>query len=685
MPRSSNDDDYMDYWGGSGPSGGPGGSAGSVGQGGLGGSHGSGGRSGGGSSRGSANDYHAQGGPGGNFSNQGGLGGGGYDGPSFAGSGTSFADSGSTYGDVNAGGVSFGGNRSSGPSDAGMDSYFAGPSPVGVAAGQGGLAGAVGGSNRNDFFGGGLGAAIGSGLGSRSTYGAREAGGLAVSNPVGRGLGRSQPTQAQMEMAALLAAIAIPESGQRWGAKYRDKDITDFSDHPRTHKQIPSGPNKGKFSSASGPFQFIEGTWDWLSGVTGVKDFSHRSNVTNAVALAKDTYDRLGRNHKSLEEAIAARDFEDLTRVMSDQWEGVRNTRAGRAQFARDFENELAKLAPQDHRTGAHITDAAQVFTNPDGSRVATPASATFTTEQRTPTTGFVAEVLGHIGPASLASVAAEVPSTQSRQFPVSMDIEDRLVSLPDLGNGDFPGRVPVDFPTPQNPGLWTNPYPGVDLEDRPGSKTEPTAPTPRGLNVSTEPSEPTFEQTYLNPASNAAVPTNAPVPQQRGNTTVRDVSPVPSDWQRPTGDRWAGARESDVGFGDYGPGDPWRGLREVADQQPASVAEQRLKSIGGRLLSGTIDSGLALLPGVGLVNLASKLATGRTIGQHIVAGEMDVIESWANSLKGEGTSPAFGEATSNVVSGDDPGEDADVDDFVATYLTTGQSNPSPAVRWGRL
>lgn len=660
-----------------------------------------GGRSSGGRSSGSASNndggYFSQGGPAGNSAGMGGLGGG-YDGPSFAGSGSDFADAGSSYGRDGAGDHSSTSAPSGrAPSGPGNDGYYGGTSPVGIAAGQGGLGGAVSG-NRTDYFGGGIGSAIGNGLGSRSTYGQSLAGGIAVSSPVGqvgrglnvsdgyRQMGRSlaeagvrnlsapgrnlssverarigATTSMPMEMAALLAAVAIPESAKDWAAKFRDR-VTDFTRHPGNAKTITRGHTKGLSSSAAGAFQFIQDTYRSLANRLGLTDFSPRSQTIAAVSLAKELYANHGRNHESLEAALEARDFDDIKEALgktnsrghSIGWEGITIQSADR--LSRNFENELAGLkADTDIRTDATIDEAGQVFTNLDGSTVATPARATFETKAGKGTDQFTNQVYGYL---TADLTPAAIPAATDPTVPTS--------SVPAVAqDGLIPEHAPPTLGRPETPGLWTNPFPGVDLEDRPGSVYT-------GANEG--PAEDTFERDYLQPAqpTTTAAPPNTPMPVQQEDTTVRDV--VPADWNRPERDPWEGLRVAEGNDGQ--PQDPWQGLR---GQQVEAV-----RSLGGRLLAGTIDTGLALIPSFGIVNLGVRLTSGKTLGEHLVDGDLDTVEDWQNQISGSDTSDvAISASPSPDPELDEEADDDPVDDFAANYLG-GQSNPSPSLRWGR-
>lgn len=635
MPRSSNDD-YMDYYGGSGPSGGPGGSAGSVGQGGLGGSHGSGGRS-----AGSGRSSGGYGGSGGSdYGNQD-AGGRSFNDSPFSGSGVSDygGDGGSSYGQHGAGNVSAagGGNRG-GRTDPGNDGgYFAGQGPSAGAVGQGGLGGSVGrglGGSRSGFS-SGLGGNIGRGLGSRSTYGQSEAGGLAVSNSVGRGLGRGRG------LAALVPNGLIDTA---------EKASNNIAELTWASWATPKNMNENVLTSVRDLVDRVGKSVRVTSGWRSRNHSSERNKRTpgahnRGTALdldlskmtdAEKTSFLVGLSEKGFKGFITYGSMPDIVHVdmglpHRPDTHHMHNRSARHFGSAPDWhkaaKEQIAAGIPSGLNAPREDIEPGAMRTGP-----AIPSAA-----PRTP--------LEDIDPGNMVSGPA-VPTPAPRQ---------------ELGepprNPDYQQSMPT---VPRNP----------DYAE------------PRDLGTSTELEKSTFEETYLEPAATAP-PTNAPTPRQRGDTTIRDV-PLPDqygDYPRDK-DPWAGARERDIGFADGPVGDPWDGLREVTEAQPTNEVEQRLKSIGGRLISGTIDTGLAMIPGVGIVNLATKMVSGLTIGEAIASGAFDEVEDWANQLEGS-DSDSIISPERNTERGDPADAPDTVEDFVQTYLG-GQSNPTPALRWGR-
>jgi muramidase (phage lysozyme) len=97
------------------------------------------------------------------------------------------------------------------------------------------------------------------------------------------------------EALAFLDAISGPESRGLYDIRYGGGRFSDFADHPRTHKKITSGPNKGKTSSAAGRYQITETTWDnVIQPALNLPDFSPQSQDIAAWYLAQQDYKRKG-------------------------------------------------------------------------------------------------------------------------------------------------------------------------------------------------------------------------------------------------------------------------------------------------------------------------------------------------------------------------------------------------------
>jgi muramidase (phage lysozyme) len=98
---------------------------------------------------------------------------------------------------------------------------------------------------------------------------------------------------------AVIGTISDKESHGKYNIMYGGGTFSDYSDHPRIEHLITKGPNKGKYSSAAGRYQFTQRTWDTLSKKLGLKDFSPESQDRAAWELAQEDYKR--NTHRSLD------------------------------------------------------------------------------------------------------------------------------------------------------------------------------------------------------------------------------------------------------------------------------------------------------------------------------------------------------------------------------------------------
>jgi muramidase (phage lysozyme) len=92
------------------------------------------------------------------------------------------------------------------------------------------------------------------------------------------------------EGRALLDTIAGTES-PGYDVIYGGQRFTDFSKHPNIAVEIRSGPNRGKFSTAAGRYQFLFSTWADLQEELGLPDFSPTSQDKAAWHLAQKVYE----------------------------------------------------------------------------------------------------------------------------------------------------------------------------------------------------------------------------------------------------------------------------------------------------------------------------------------------------------------------------------------------------------
>jgi muramidase (phage lysozyme) len=117
---------------------------------------------------------------------------------------------------------------------------------------------------------------------------------------------------------ALLETIAGPESAGDYNVMYGGGQFDSFDDHPRQPVLITSGPNKGKYSSAAGKYQFLGSTWDDIAGRYDIPDFSPANQDQAAWALATEEYKRdTGRD---LEADLAAGDLSRVAPSLKNQW-----------------------------------------------------------------------------------------------------------------------------------------------------------------------------------------------------------------------------------------------------------------------------------------------------------------------------------------------------------------------------
>lgn len=166
---------------------------------------------------------------------------------------------------------------------------------------------------------------------------------------------------------ALLNTIAGTESRGAYNIIYGGTRFTDDSDHPRINVKIKSGPNKGKYSSAAGKYQFVKGTWDAMKKKHNLPDFSPESQDIAAWELAKEEYkNRTGRDLE-----IDLKDDKRLPAVgkaLRHQWTSLPSgIEAGttKAKFTKAFKQNLAKN-PNGLRPPATIDGKSEVATELD-------------------------------------------------------------------------------------------------------------------------------------------------------------------------------------------------------------------------------------------------------------------------------------------------------------------------------
>lgn len=115
----------------------------------------------------------------------------------------------------------------------------------------------------------------------------------------------------------LLGAIAGSESAGAYNVEYGGARFSSYADHPNHPHLITSGPNKGKYSTAAGRYQFTIDTWRQAKAALGLKDFSPASQDRAAWWLAQRDYK--ARTGRDLSAALAAGD-PNVGSVLSRTW-----------------------------------------------------------------------------------------------------------------------------------------------------------------------------------------------------------------------------------------------------------------------------------------------------------------------------------------------------------------------------
>lgn len=146
---------------------------------------------------------------------------------------------------------------------------------------------------------------------------------------------------------ALLETIAGPESKGDYNVIYGGGQFDSYDDHPRQPVLITSGPNKGKYSSAAGKYQFLGSTWDDIAERYDIPDFTPDSQDQGAWALASEEYKR--DTGRSLEADLAAGDLSRVAPSLRNQWTslpgGIEQGIGGSA-FANAYAGNLGPRLP---------------------------------------------------------------------------------------------------------------------------------------------------------------------------------------------------------------------------------------------------------------------------------------------------------------------------------------------------
>lgn len=117
---------------------------------------------------------------------------------------------------------------------------------------------------------------------------------------------------------ALMDAIARRESAGKYNVRYGGATFSDFTRHPNIPERIRSGPNKGKYSTAAGRYQFIYPTWKTYKQRLGLPDFSPASQDRAAYELAKDDFRR--RHGGNLDEFLQRGEIPTVAKHLRATW-----------------------------------------------------------------------------------------------------------------------------------------------------------------------------------------------------------------------------------------------------------------------------------------------------------------------------------------------------------------------------
>jgi muramidase (phage lysozyme) len=172
------------------------------------------------------------------------------------------------------------------------------------------------------------------------------------------------------EAIALLEAISGTESRGDYNVIYGGSQFDDYSDHPRKPILITSGPNKGKYSTAAGKYQFLSTTWDKAKRALDLPDFSPESQDKAAWWLAQEDYaDRtsgadLLRDLQSNDPAVLAAVGRNLAPTWTSLPHGIEQGQST-DQFVKAFSTHLSDAKPGALRSmGRAITGGMDAANN---------------------------------------------------------------------------------------------------------------------------------------------------------------------------------------------------------------------------------------------------------------------------------------------------------------------------------
>ncbi|TPM25714.1 D-alanyl-D-alanine carboxypeptidase family protein [Mesorhizobium sp. B2-3-4] len=140
------------------------------------------------------------------------------------------------------------------------------------------------------------------------------------------------------EGAALLNAIAGPESGGKYNVINGGETFSSFAAHPKAGQHGDSG-------IAAGRYQFLPSTWDRASKALGLTDFSEANQDRAAWWLAKQDYKaNTGRDLQADLKSPDAQVKANIRQALSSTWTGLKNV--GDGNFARSLDDVGARSIP---------------------------------------------------------------------------------------------------------------------------------------------------------------------------------------------------------------------------------------------------------------------------------------------------------------------------------------------------
>lgn len=131
-----------------------------------------------------------------------------------------------------------------------------------------------------------------------------------------------------------------------YNVKYGGRTFTDYSQFPKGSAVIKGGPNAGKTSSASGRYQFLEGTWNQQAKKLGLTDFSPENQDMAAWDLAQTVYARQSKGRDLTADLRDPSRYGAIAKALSGTWTslpgGIETNAVGK-KFVRNLMQNLRK------------------------------------------------------------------------------------------------------------------------------------------------------------------------------------------------------------------------------------------------------------------------------------------------------------------------------------------------------